>query len=497
MGTYLTDAGFVRPTLAEIVTQLGALFSSVGLTDSTPDGPVGQVIAGLALRESTIWEDVGEVVTARDKSTATGVSLDNLFGEIGFKRLQASATTVNDATLYGTQDAVVPSGAKARLSAATAQTYSLDADVTITQAAFAEIQLDPSKGLGVYTVVLDGTSYSLSIAANVEKDAVIDAMIPVIQASPKWGADRIDGPLLRIRPGIGQTAGVLGSLVGFSLKKLGSYGDFTGDTTGAISCPAGALNEISTTVTGWTGVYNRSEGTIGRAAESDDEFRLRAESGFHGGLGTDAAILATLYADVDGLTSAGIVSNRTDNTVDSIPKKSFEVTVVGGTDAAVAAAIWKAMPSGMESFGSEIDTTDGKLGILLTDSQGYKQRVYFSRPTALYIWVKASVRLSTEEAYPSEWQAAIRTAILDQAGDEIKPGKDVVFQNLFKAIYKVAGIDFVDLYIGSSTDGAATAPDAWLQPKLVNGVWEDEKIPVSGRQYATFSSSRIALESLA
>lgn len=498
-GTYVTDAGFVKPTLAEIKVQLETLFQAVfGLgVDLDPDGPVGQIVGLLARREALIWDGLEEVYTSRDPKSSTGVSLDNLAAEVGIYRLPATPTKVEAAILYGDQNAVVPSGSKARLAELPDQTYSLDTNITISPSTFAEVQLDPSKGLGVYTVVLDGTAFSVSIPTSTEKDGTIDAMIPVIVANAKWEADRIDGPLLRIRPKIGLTPGVLGALTGYTLKTVGSYGDFTGDTSGALACPEGALNEIATPISGWTGVFNREAGQIGREAELDESLRIRRAVGFRGGLATEAAILAGLYDDVEGLTSANIWSNRTLATdTNGLPPKSFEVTAVGGVDVVIAASIWRTMPAGIESFGNIVDSRDSLPGILIEDSQGFPQRVFFSRPVGVYIWVRAKVRLSSEEAVPSDWQAAIKSAILDLVGEEIRPGKDVVYQNLFKAIYKVSGIDFVDLAIGKSSSSTATEPDAWLVPHQDGGVWVDEKISISARRYAAFDVTRISVELL-
>lgn len=497
-GTYVTAAGFVKPTLAEIKTQLEDLFKALGLTDVDPDAPLGQIIGLLSRREALIWDGAEEIWGSRFLSNATGTSLDNLAEELGFYRLPATPTKVEDVILYGSEGTTVPEGSKARLKDIPTQTYSLDTAVTITSGAFTEIQLDPSKGAGVYTIVLDGLSYTVAVDTDAEKDATIDALIPIITAAPKWEATRIDGPKLRIRNKVGTLPGILGSMVGYALTLVGSAGDFTGDQTGIVSCPEGSLNEISTPVSGWTAVYNRQAGQSGRATELDEEFRLRISVGARGGLATELAILTGLYDDVEGLTTAAIVSNRDIVVVNGLPPKSFAVTAVGGTDLAVASSIWRTMPAGIQSFGNVVDVRDGQLGISIQDSQGNLQRIHFFRPIGIYIWIRIKAILSTEELPDTDWQNQIKQVILDQAGVEIKPGKDVVYQNLFKAIYKVKGLDFVELSYGKAASSTATGPDAWLAPHQTGAplVWVDEKIAISSPYYAAFADARISVEEL-
>lgn len=500
-GTFVTDAGFVKKTLAEIKVEIEDLFKEAYSSgcDLDPDAPLGQAVGLLSRREALLWDGLEEVYTSRNPAAATGVSLDNNGAGVGAIRLPATPTKVLGAILYGTQGSTVPAGSKARIKAFPEQTYTLDSDVLVTSGAFAEVCLDPSKGAGTYSVVLDGISYSVTLPVGTEKESIIDALAPAINATAKWEADRKAGPLLRIRTALGATPGVLGALVGYAVASVGSLGNFTATTAGALSCPEAALSEIATPVAGWTGVLNRSVGLIGRDRESDESFRLRMASGFRGGYATETAILGGLFDDVEGLTGATVISNRSfDDIVGGLPRKSFEVTAIGGADDVIAASIWRTMPAGMESFGNVIDVRDGLPGIALTDSQGFGQRVFFSRPIGVYIWVRALIRLSNEESSPDDWGAAIRAAIMGQAGVEIRPGKDVVYQNLFKAIYTVPGIDFVDLAIGKADSSLATAPDAWLVPHKEGSpaVWVDEKIPIAARNFAEFAEARISVELL-
>lgn len=497
MGQFVTPAGFIKKTLPEIKLEIEDDARAVWGegADLDPDGDLGNFIMLQARRDAQLWDLAEEVYQSKVPTLSTGINLARIAEGLGVLQNPAAPTTVLGVLLYGTAGTPIPAGS--RLRTPTGESYTLDSAVTLATGTFGEVVLDLTPGSTTYAVSLDGTTHTATVLTTDSKETIIAALITQISTVAKWEALSVAGPKLQIRPNLGETAGNLGTLTNVTLSKLGGFGNFTGDTAGAISCPIGALTEIVTGISGWDSAYNRTSGLIGSDLESDDALRLRLFQSFRGGLATESAILRTIRDDVEGLVSVSIRSNRTwAYLADGMPPKSYEVIAVGGTDQAIAEAIWRAGGAGIEMWGAVVSTVDGLPGIAVIDSEGNTQRVFFSRPIPKYIWVRAKVRLSTEEAYPVEWAESIRTAILDLAGSEIRPGRDVVYQNLFKAIYRVQGLDFVDLDIGVSNSSSDLAPDRWMKPVYTLGTWVDDKIPMAGREYAEFDTIRISVEEL-
>ena len=128
---------------------------------------------------------------------------------------------------------------------------------------------------------------------------------------------------------------------------------------GPVPAAAGALSQIVTLVSGWTGVTNAAAATLGRFTETDSEFRTR--------YGLLTARLASSGADAlrAALVGAGaerirveVNATSADVTLQTLTTPAHGILVIaeGGEDADIAAAILRVKHLGAAMGGS---TTDG------------------------------------------------------------------------------------------------------------------------------------------
>ena len=135
---------------------------------------------------------------------------------------------------------------------------------------------------------------------------------------------------------------------------------------------------------------------------------------------------------------------------------------MGGTDAAVAQAIWDNHPTGIESFGS---TT-----VQVTDSQGNTQDVDFSRPTERRVYLELDYTYDASK-YPVDGDDQVKAAVdsftngsltvTTPSGDVIDGtlgvGRDVVITRLHTAVFTVSGIeDITAVRVGFSASPTGT-----------------------------------------
>lgn len=240
--------------------------------------------------------------------------------------------------------------------------------------------------------------------------------------------------------------------------ELDGNGDGSGQMraveAGEVLALAGTVTTIETPVSGWGSVTNPDDGNTGRPRETDPELRQRqAESTAVTGAGTVPAIRARLLQQVDDVTAATIIENRTDTTDgDGRPPHSFETVVSGGTDQDVADKLWETKPAGIETHGA---TT-----VTVTDSQGQDHAISFSRPTPLYIWVQLTMTKDGSGDFPDNGETAAKEAIVEY-GEGLGVGDDVIYQALYGPIYRnIPGIGSITVEIAASTD-ATTEPSTY------------------------------------
>ncbi len=166
----------------------------------------------------------------------------------------------------------------------------------------------------------------------------------------------------------------------------------TCEKTGAVNALVGQINAIVTPTAGWTSVTNSSPAVVGQPIETDAQLRgrqaLSVELPSETLLaGTVAAIAATA-----GVTRYKVLENFT-GAIDAFgnPPHSVTAVVEGGTDTAVATAIYN--NRGIGPF-TNPTTTGGATTINITDpNTGIVTPIGFSRPTYVPVYVIINAHL--------------------------------------------------------------------------------------------------------
>lgn len=478
MGTFVTSAGFVKKTFDELKTEYEEEFKNIfgEEVDLDPLGPVGQLIAMLANRDVNLWDGAEEIYNSRDPDVAEGMSLDKICAETGVIRQAASFTQIYNVYLKGTDGTIVTAGKTVKQSTGdyTDVEFSLDDSVTITKSACRYIKLtvgDPSD-TEVFTITIDGTPYSDT--ATVPPDTAEDIatnLKTAIDAGTFAGTVTRTGAVLEIEQY--DLDFIISFTSNITEEELASAGDFTATTAGVIPVPATTLDTIVTPVSGWDEVTNPAAGVTGRDTETDAELRIRRAQTLLTGNATEDAIVQAISNNVIGITAVSIDSNRTDVTVDGLPPHSFHVVVVGGNDDDIAEQIWNTQGAGIASYGST--------HIVVVDSEGQNQDIYFSRPTPVYIHVKVLRDYYTEEDYPTDGDNQIKESIVEWATLNQGIGKDVIRQRLNIPVYEIPGIEDLQITI----DGTPNPGDT--------PTYAEQNIAIAVAEYADFDTSRITV----
>jgi uncharacterized phage protein gp47/JayE len=422
----------------------------------------GQLANRLAQREASVW-DLGQAVwNAFDPSSAADAALDNVGALTGCTRLRLAATkgTVSE-VLIGTNATVVPQGTI--LSAAGVSKVATNAPATIaTLAAWAG-----STAYAVGDLKTNDTGKIYSVTA-----------VPAGQTTGQsagaggptgTGTAITDNQLTWRYVGTG-TAAVAAAC--------------TAQVTGPATAAAGSLTTIETPVAGLSSVVNPLDLVPGRDIETDAAMKVRREALLRqsGNAALDA-VRADVLA-VSAVSACTVLQNDTDFDLTGSsgqPPHAIECIVVGGTDAAVRAAILGSKAAGTRSYGTNT------LGTVV-DSQGNTQQIDFTRPSSLSIWIIVN---GTKDAskYPSDGDAQIKQALvnyslgllLDSAGKQVfvgyGAGDTVNAWNLTIPVKTISGVKSIaSILIGISNPPTLSAD-----------------ITTTIRQIAAFDTSRIAV----
>jgi len=452
----VTPYGFVKMRLPEIRQAIAAdlknRLMAAGLDgniETRPDSVLGMLIDTFAEREAALWENAEAVYNAMYPQTAAGVSLDRAVSLAGVSRLAAQKAYTR-LIFWGAKGTVVPKGAQA--SAENSSLWTTDEAVSITLTAAAGLVLQATGdevGLTCNGVVyrFTGRQPLAGLAAKFEGSGLLA---------------NYDGANLTLtaQDGVNRR---FGDFVGLQVLEIGTAVAATAsdDATAA----AGEINRLVAPLTGVSRVSNPIAATAGRAAETDAELAYRhGMAVYRLGRATLPALAANIRADVPQIREIGVFANSGD-TVDAYGRLPHSVHVVadGGDVEAIARAIWTYKAAGIDTHGSIVQEIQTDFG---------RQTVRFDRIAPVYVWIQARITLlpESEQVFPAAGFAQIRENLL-QASALFGLGDDVLYQKLYYAVFRTAGVATVDLKIARSAkptekpaDGAFQAANLTIDP---------------------------------
>ena len=234
--------------------------------------------------------------------------------------------------------------------------------------------------------------------------------------------------------------------------------EFQNIQTGPIPCAAGTLTQVYQAVPGWDAITNAADGTLGNNVESRADFEYRRKNSVAlNGKGTPSAIYAEVFT-LPGVLDVYVKDNPSGDTVLTGPTNypllphSVYVAAVGGTDADVAAAIWRKKDVGCDY--------NGNTSVTVTDESGYNypQPTYvvkFERPAALP--VKFAVQLVNDVSLPSNIVALVKAAIIARFNGtdgttRERIGSLILASRYYGAVVSAASnVSLISVLIGTST----------------------------------------------
>lgn len=249
----------------------------------------------------------------------------------------------------------------------------------------------------------------------------------------------------------------------------------TCSVAGAVAAPAGSVNKINTPTRGWVSATNPQAATVGVAAETDAELRVRQSQSVALASLTPFDAVDGAIANVEGVTRHKLFENDTEVTdVNGLPAHSISAVVEGGDATVIANTIRSVKGQGVSTF--------GMTAVVITDRYGNPYTIRFSRPVDVPVFVSITLRALT--GYTSdvgdEMKAAVASYINSLAiGDSV----------LLSRVYSPANLgvvsggnaryyDIIELLIGRSADSVAAANLTVLYDEAVSCSVENIEITV-------------------
>jgi uncharacterized phage protein gp47/JayE len=309
---------------------------------------------------------------------------------------------------------------------------------------------------------LDYNNRSPMTAIGVGLDAVVELNgIARLQATNSTVTLTLTGtPLTPITNAVvSDVNGILWSLP--SLVVIGSGGSVMVSAicqqSGPISAgPGTVIYPVGGFTTGWTGVTNAAAAASGTPAESDSQLRARQVISVALPSSTRLAGTTAEVEAVPGVTRTNILENQSSVT-DSFGNESHSLTCVveGGTDLAVATAIFNNRGIGPNTQGATVPTMTI---VAVTDpNSGNVTNIGFVRPTYVPIYVSLSVHGLTS-AFTTATQAAIKAALVLYL-NSLEIGEEVTLSALYAVALSVTPNLLVPIFsVRALTLGTAPSP---------------------------------------
>ena len=416
------STGFVIPPFETIRTSVVARWKlAFGQNaDTSSDSVDGLMIDIITANVYIGYEGIAESYNQHQLGTATDLNIDALIQPLFLiDRLQATPSTC-EVQLYGTAGTIIP----AISSVSTVDTgASFETTALVTIAA-------TTAAVFVFPALTVPTLITVTIGAQVTpvttSGAAVDVALAVSNAL-LFNLNVIDSVQAGVQPdGQAIIYTTMTSTWAFSIVGAGTaYDATTGFTqaqnTGPTIANYGTITRIGTPTTGWFGLTNLVDATLGTNEETDAAYKARHALAVQGrGNATPRGLAGKLRA-LQGVATVKIYQNTSGFPDAGRPSHSFEAVVDGGASSDIAETIWLSHTTGTQSWGG--------VSYIVTDLQGLVAQprlIQFSRPNYRYIHVRLDI--TPGEGFPliplTDIQAMVGQAI-ETWGNKLGIGRDV------------------------------------------------------------------------
>ncbi|MFU9088352.1 baseplate J/gp47 family protein [Klebsiella pneumoniae] len=225
-------------------------------------------------------------------------------------------------------------------------------------------------------------------------------------------------------------------------------------SSGAVAAVAGSVNGINTPTRGWASVTNPLAATVGIAAETDAELRVRQSQSVALASLTPFDAVDGAIANVEGVTRHKLFENDTETTdANGLPAHSISAILEGGDATEIANTIRSTKGQGVSTYGTT--------AVIVTDKYGNPYTIRFSRPVDVPIYVSITIQALT--GYSSEVGDEMKAAVAAYI-NSLAIGDSVLLSRVYSPanLGVVSGgnaryYDIMELLIGRTAEGVAAA----------------------------------------
>lgn len=464
----VTPQGFVRMRLPEIQSNLfSRLEQKLGQSVSRKPNSVIAILLGLVAEESDRqWQLAEYDYYARSPMTADDGSIDNTIMYSNVLR-RAEEYTYFYEVCYGRNGFVLPANCQVKGNDGEKYNIAAPALITLDNCVSVTLTIRSVTAGEVFGFILNKKLRVSYTATDVDNVSAVYSKVLQQITGDEWSGRILDDNLV-----LQQTERRYGGIVvpteTFVVVEVGSPIKFIAENYGAIEPLLNTVTSINTNYDGWTAASNESEAYVGRNPETVTELRQRyAAAVYRTSRSMKESIRAALM-DLPDVDSVTVYENRMDEEVDGMKPHSFEVIIHGGDDIQIAQTILEKGPIGIDS--------NGTIEMAVADTEGVQEKIYFSRPREIAIYVQVMVHEYSEESLPGDLVNTIKDIIV-KSGSNLGMGKDVIAQRFLGPIYSgTNGIGYIDL--GISIDGEN---------------YIGQSIAIDRGEIATFSADRITV----
>lgn len=397
----LNDYGFTVPSLDTLISETkSTLISTFGETFNTQTDSVADKLTTIFNeREYQLILLAAAVYAAGTRAGAEGIYLDELLGRRGIYRrgkTKASGTVqmvIDNTAPYSTELSV--------------EDYSFDdgnfeltSDMSIKGRIVGQVikSSDLSVGDYVFSIVnlSDGSTQTLTLSLDSTvvnssslnnffyqiKQFIVDNTVLInndlIFIDSQEGAIYIGYGSDKVFKGLNSRVDFESKpIVGTRVVSL----DLIAEEAGSLSRDAGTVISVSPKPEGFISLNNLVDFTDGNDVETDNEYKLRAESITTGSAKATRPAVITALLGISGVQRVKIFVNST-GTEDQngVPPYRFETVVYGGTTEEISEVLYDTIAASNNTFGNvyyDVPTEDGQV-----------ERIYHTKATPVQLEIK-------------------------------------------------------------------------------------------------------------
>lgn len=286
-------------------------------TRNNPQSFLNVLVTDFADKLAELWMFGSGIYYSMYPSSAEGMNLDNAVQYAGITR-KMSEKSYYPIHCKGIDGTVLPNGTRIASISNPVNYFSIVSSAPITREKFNEaaVKIQSVASSTVYTVAINGVSYSITSGEDAEELDILNALQAAITDILNFDVSVDEEKALLIIKALDiESTNSLALSSHLTTEYVVSIIQFASEQSGDIDQPDGTITQIVTSVSGLTEVFNAGGYLPGRDIETDTELRQSyLKKIFHMSSRMTDSISSILLNDVPGVDSVTVFENDTDYT---------------------------------------------------------------------------------------------------------------------------------------------------------------------------------------